>query len=143
MKALVSLDINKYTVEEVALDPPKAGEIKVKIAACGVCHSDLSVINGKLPLPRPIVLGHEGAGIVEELGEGVTGIEIGDHVVLAFNPSIERISSACLRWADWSDWSVPRMVSCSNSNTRRSVTLIRLNCLCLRAISMTCSICLR
>ena len=87
MKALVSLDINKYTVEEVTLNPPKAGELKIKIAACGVCHSDLSVINGKLPLPRPIVLGHEGAGYVEEIGEGVVGFEVGDHVVLAFNPS--------------------------------------------------------
>lgn len=87
MKALVSHDINKYSVEEVTIDPPKAGELKVKIAACGVCHSDLSVINGLLPLPKPIILGHEGAGVVEEIGEGVTGFEIGDHVVLAFNPA--------------------------------------------------------
>ena len=93
MKAVVSLDNNKYSVEEVTIDPPKAGELKIKIAACGVCHSDLSVINGKLPLPKPIVLGHEGAGVVEEIGEGVTGFEKGDHVVLSFNPACGSCSS--------------------------------------------------
>jgi S-(hydroxymethyl)glutathione dehydrogenase/alcohol dehydrogenase len=87
MKAMVSLDNDKVTVEEVTLDPPKAGELKIKIAACGVCHSDLSVITGKLPLPKPIVLGHEGAGYVDEIGEGVTGFEIGDHVILSFTPA--------------------------------------------------------
>ncbi len=93
MKALVSLDQNKYTVEEITLDPPKAGELKIKLAACGVCHSDLSVINGLLPLPKPIVLGHEGAGYVEEIGEGVVGFEKGDHVVLAFNPTCNECPS--------------------------------------------------
>ncbi|MBW2275087.1 MAG: Zn-dependent alcohol dehydrogenase [Deltaproteobacteria bacterium] len=87
MKAVVATDVDKYSVEEVILDGPKAGEVKVKIGACGVCHSDLSVINGKLPLPKPIVLGHEGAGVIEELGEGVTGYEVGDHVVLSFVPT--------------------------------------------------------
>jgi len=87
MKAIVSLDQDKYSVEEITLDPPKAGELKIKIGACGVCHSDLSVIQGVLPLPKPIVLGHEGAGIVEEIGEGVTGFEVGDHVILSFNPA--------------------------------------------------------
>ena len=64
MKALVSLENEKCSVEEIRLDPPKAGELKIKMAATGVCRSDLSVINGSLPLPKPIVLGHEGAGIV-------------------------------------------------------------------------------
>jgi len=87
MKAVVTTDVDKFSVEEVLLDPPKAGEVKVKIAACGVCHSDLSVINGKLPLPKPMFLGHEGAGVIEELGEGVTGYEVGDHVILSFVPA--------------------------------------------------------
>jgi S-(hydroxymethyl)glutathione dehydrogenase/alcohol dehydrogenase len=87
MKAVVSLDQDKYTVEEVTLDPPKAGELKIKMAACGVCHSDLSVIKGVLPLPKPIALGHEGAGYIEEIGEGVTGFEKGDPVVLSFTPA--------------------------------------------------------
>jgi len=87
MKALVTSENEKCSVEEVTLDPPKAGELKVKMAATGVCRSDLSVINGGLPLPKPIVLGHEGAGVVTGLGEGVTGFSVGDHVVLSFNPA--------------------------------------------------------
>ncbi|MFQ5416133.1 MAG: zinc-binding dehydrogenase, partial [Myxococcota bacterium] len=59
----------------------------IKMAATGVCRSDLSVINGGLPLPKPVVLGHEGAGIVDEVGEGVTDFSVGDHVVLSFNPA--------------------------------------------------------
>lgn len=86
MKAVVFRGEGKFGVEEVTLDPPKAGEVKIKMGATGVCHSDLSVINGVLPLPSPMVLGHEGAGTVAELGEGVTGLEVGDHVVLSFIP---------------------------------------------------------
>lgn len=87
MKALVTTENEKYSVEEVSLDPPKAGEIKIKMKATGVCRSDLSVINGTLPLPKPMVLGHEGAGVVDEIGEGVTGFEVGDHIVLSFVPN--------------------------------------------------------
>jgi S-(hydroxymethyl)glutathione dehydrogenase/alcohol dehydrogenase len=87
MKALVTAENEKCSVEEVSLDPPKAGELKIKMAATGVCRSDLSVINGHLPLPKPMVLGHEGAGIVDEIGDGVTGFEKGDHVVLSFQPA--------------------------------------------------------
>ncbi len=86
MKALIAQAIDKYSVEEVTLDPPKAGEVLVKMAATGVCHSDLSVINGTLPLPLPMVLGHEGAGVVDQVGEGVTNVQPGDHVVLSFQP---------------------------------------------------------
>lgn len=87
MKALVTRDIDKYEVEEVELAGPNAGELRIKMGATGVCHSDLSVINGTLPLPKPMVLGHEGAGVVSEVGEGVTGFEVGDHVVLSFAPA--------------------------------------------------------
>ena len=73
--------------EEVEIAPPGPGEVKVKMVASGVSHSDLSVQNGTIPLPTPIVLGHEGAGIVEEVGDGVTGVKPGDHVVLSFVPS--------------------------------------------------------
>ena len=59
----------------------------MKIAAAGLCHSDLSVINGHRPRPMPMALGHEAAGIVDELGEGVTDLQRGDHVVLVFVPS--------------------------------------------------------
>jgi len=75
------------SVEEIDLAPPGPGEILVKIGAAGLCHSDLSVINGDRPRPMPMALGHEAAGIVEELGQGVTDLQRGDHVVLVFVPS--------------------------------------------------------
>ena len=75
------------SVEEVELDPPGHGEVLVKIAAAGLCHSDLSVINGDRPRPTPMVLGHEAAGTVEELGPGVDDLEKGDHVIMVFVPS--------------------------------------------------------
>jgi alcohol dehydrogenase len=74
-------------IEDVDLDPPGPGEVLVKIAAAGLCHSDLSVINGDRPRPTPMLLGHEAAGIVEEPGTGVTDLQKGDHVVMVFVPS--------------------------------------------------------
>jgi len=71
-------------VEELELKAPRAHEVVVKMVASGVCHTDLSVQQGKLPVPPPCVLGHEGAGIVEEVGKDVTGLKKGDHVVLAW-----------------------------------------------------------
>ena len=74
-------------ISEVDLDPPGAGEVLVKVAAAGLCHSDLSVINGDRPRPTPMVLGHEAAGVVEEVGPGVEDLKKGDHVVMVFVPS--------------------------------------------------------
>ncbi len=71
-------------VEEVELDGPGPGELLIEIAAAGLCHSDLSAIEGIRPRPLPIVIGHEGAGIVREVGEGVTGLKPGDHVITVF-----------------------------------------------------------
>ena len=68
-------------VEEVDVDPPRAGEVAVRMAASGVCHSDLHVVDGIHPHPRPAILGHEGAGVVEAVGPGVVGIAPGDHVI--------------------------------------------------------------
>ncbi len=75
------------SIEEVELDPPGPGEVLVKIAAAGVCHSDLSVINGDRVRPMPMALGHEAAGIVAELGPGGSDLSPGDHVVMTFVPS--------------------------------------------------------
>jgi alcohol dehydrogenase len=75
------------SVEEVDLEGPGQGEVLVRIGAAGLCHSDLSVINGDRPRPTPMVLGHEAAGVVEEIGPGVDDLKKGDHVVLVFVPS--------------------------------------------------------
>jgi len=72
---------------EVDLAPPKENELLVRIAACGVCASDLHVVDGDLPEPLPLVLGHEAAGVVVETGPGIEQLEAGDHVVLALVPS--------------------------------------------------------
>ena len=74
-------------VGEIDIRPPKAGEVLVRVAACGVCHSDLSVIDGSFPAPLPVVLGHEAAGVVEEVGAGVTSVAPGDQVVLTPLPA--------------------------------------------------------
>ncbi len=75
------------TVEELELAPPASGELQIRVAAAGLCHSDLSVVDGTRPRPVPMVLGHEAAGIVEAVGPGVTDVREGDHVVLSFVPS--------------------------------------------------------
>jgi S-(hydroxymethyl)glutathione dehydrogenase / alcohol dehydrogenase len=75
-------------VEEIELDPPKAGEVLVRVAAAGVCHSDVRYADGELGEGFwPIVLGHEGAGVVESVGEGVTHVGPGDHVAFCFVPA--------------------------------------------------------
>lgn len=71
-------------VEQVRLRDPRPDEVVVKMAASGVCHSDLSVQQGKLPFPPPVILGHEGAGVVEEVGKDVNGLAPADPVVLAW-----------------------------------------------------------
>jgi S-(hydroxymethyl)glutathione dehydrogenase/alcohol dehydrogenase len=87
-KAVVCRELNKpVSVEEVQIDKPGRGEAMVRLVASGVCHSDLSMTNGTLPASLPIVLGHEGAGIVEAVGEGVTRVKKGDAVILSWIPS--------------------------------------------------------
>ncbi|MDM0022480.1 zinc-dependent alcohol dehydrogenase family protein [Variovorax saccharolyticus] len=74
-------------IETVDLAPPGPGEVLIKVSAAGLCHSDLSVINGDRPRPMPMALGHEAAGVVQSLGDGVTDLKAGDHVVVVFVPS--------------------------------------------------------
>ncbi|MBU1345752.1 MAG: zinc-dependent alcohol dehydrogenase family protein [Alphaproteobacteria bacterium] len=80
-------DSRPLRIETVTLDPPGPGEVLVTIKAAGLCHSDLSVINGDRPRPLPMALGHEAAGVVEQLGEDVTDLAVGDHVAMVFMPS--------------------------------------------------------
>jgi len=84
-KAAVCRELNKpVVVETISVDGPKRGEVTIRMAACGVCHSDLSATNGTIALPPPLVLGHEAAGEVVDVGEGVSGLAVGDHVVTSF-----------------------------------------------------------
>jgi len=90
-KAAVLYGFNEpLRVESVQLKEPRADEVLVKVAASGICHTDLSVIQGRLPHPPPVVLGHEAAGVVEEVGKAVTHVKPGDHVVLSAIPSCGR-----------------------------------------------------
>jgi alcohol dehydrogenase len=77
-------------VEEVTIDPPQPTELLIRIGGAGLCHSDLSVINGTRPRPVPLAMGHEGAGEVMEVGSAVSGIRPGDHVVFQFSASCGR-----------------------------------------------------
>ncbi len=72
--------------DDIELVPAGPGEVTVDIQATGVCHSDLSVINGTIPQPAPSILGHEGAGIISAVGDGVTSVAVGDHVIVAWSP---------------------------------------------------------
>jgi S-(hydroxymethyl)glutathione dehydrogenase/alcohol dehydrogenase len=77
-----------WTVEEIELDSPKRDDVLIKLAASGLCHSDAHLDTGDIPLPfAPVLGGHEGAGVVEEVGPGVHGLQVGDHVVTTFPPS--------------------------------------------------------
>jgi alcohol dehydrogenase len=80
-------DSRPLSIETIELASPGRDEVMIKIAAAGLCHSDLSVINGDRPRPMPMALGHEASGVVHEVGEGVTDLLPGDHVVVVFVPS--------------------------------------------------------
>jgi NDMA-dependent alcohol dehydrogenase len=94
----------EWSVEDIELDPPKRGEVLVKLAASGLCHSDEHMVTGDMALPPdiaelmgvsqfPVIGGHEGAGEIIEVGEGVTDLAVGDHVVFSFIPSCGRCPS--------------------------------------------------
>ena len=69
--------------DELTVRDPGPGEVLVRLVASGLCHTDISVLDGTIPWPAPSVLGHEGAGVVEQIGEGVTLVAVGDHIVLS------------------------------------------------------------
>jgi S-(hydroxymethyl)glutathione dehydrogenase/alcohol dehydrogenase len=98
MKAAILWELNKdlEVRDDVTLTDLQPGEVHVKIVSSGVCHSDVSVQNGTIPMAPPCVLGHEGAGIVQEVGEGVSDVVAGDHVIVSFTPACKNCAS-CLR----------------------------------------------
>jgi Zn-dependent alcohol dehydrogenase len=88
MRAAILEEYGKpLALEDIALDGPRPGEARVRIAASGICRSDLSVFKGVLRTRRPVVLGHEAAGVVLEVGEGVTGLAAGERVVVSLSPA--------------------------------------------------------
>src|SRR5271169_5930282 len=111
MRAAVFHEVGKEEVtfhEDIQVSDPGPGEVKVKIHAAGVCHSDLSAMNGTLPQPAPAVLGHEGAGEIVEVGPGVDQVALGDHVIVAWTPPCgtrseeRRVGKECRsRWSPY------------------------------------------
>jgi Zn-dependent alcohol dehydrogenase len=109
MKAAVHYEIGKpVKVEDVTLDEPQANEVLVKVTATGICHSDIHFMHGHMPQPLPVVLGHEGAGVVERVGPGVTTLKPGDHVIMVVILScgrclhcIEGQPSVCQEWLNY------------------------------------------
>ncbi|MFI1536667.1 Zn-dependent alcohol dehydrogenase [Streptomyces anandii] len=83
MRAVVFDGTRVEVVDDLEVRDPGPGEVRVAVAAAGLCHSDLSVVDGTIPFPVPVVLGHEGAGVVEAVGAGVTHVAPGDHVALS------------------------------------------------------------
>jgi S-(hydroxymethyl)glutathione dehydrogenase/alcohol dehydrogenase len=93
-KAAVLWEMNApWSVEDIELDEPGPNEVLVKLAASGMCHSDEHLVTGDLPFELPIIGGHEGAGVVEKVGPGVSWVQPGDHVVFGFIPSCGRCPS--------------------------------------------------
>ena len=88
VKAAILYELGgRLEVEDIELADPKENEVLVKVSAAGVCHSDISVIDGVIPFPLPAVLGHEGSGVVESVGPGVDHLQPGDHVIFSFIPA--------------------------------------------------------
>ncbi|AGL02318.1 NAD(P)-dependent alcohol dehydrogenase [Desulfoscipio gibsoniae] len=82
--AVTSSKGEDFHIETIQLDEPKRGEVLIRIVACGICHTDMVARDQEYPVPLPAVLGHEGAGVVEKVGEGVSYVQPGDHVVLGY-----------------------------------------------------------
>ena len=90
IQAAVCREVGKLTIEEVELEEPKETEVLVRMGAAGVCHSDLHTYRGELRAVPPLVLGHEGAGVVEKVGSRVTRVKPGDRVVVNWLPACEQ-----------------------------------------------------
>lgn len=99
--AVLNAPKGSLLIETLELEAPRAREIRVRLVATGVCHTDISVIGRPFPVPQPIVLGHEGAGVVEAVGSAVSKVQVGDRVVLSYNfcgecPSCQRHAPSVL-----------------------------------------------
>src|SRR5258708_8791286 len=86
MRAAVLRAPRSQQVEELDQPEPEAGEVRVRLVASGLCRSDLHAYEGRVPVPLPAILGHEGAGRIDKVGAGVTDLAVGDHVVMTITP---------------------------------------------------------
>lgn len=84
IKAMVTHETNQLSLETVELDDPKATEVRVKMTACGVCHTDAAALAQFIPVKLPAIMGHEGVGIVDKIGDAVEDLKVGDHVIMTF-----------------------------------------------------------
>jgi S-(hydroxymethyl)glutathione dehydrogenase / alcohol dehydrogenase len=101
MRAVVMSDVGQpLAVEHLQVQRPQAGEVRIKLVSAGVCHSDLHVLRGDWKHRTPIVLGHEGAGVVVEVGDGVIEPAVGDHVIISWMPACGACAQ-CLRGRPW------------------------------------------
>jgi S-(hydroxymethyl)glutathione dehydrogenase / alcohol dehydrogenase len=85
VRAAVAEAVNDIRIAELDLDEPGFGEVLVRLVATGICHTDLSMVRGNLPVPFPLVAGHEGAGVIDAVGPGVTDLAVGDHVICSIS----------------------------------------------------------
>lgn len=92
---VVCREVGKIGVEELTFLPPGRNELRLRVFACGLCQSDVSVIKRTIPEPLPCVIGHEGAGVIESVGENVSGWKVGDHAILSLVAPCNRCT-ACL-----------------------------------------------
>jgi S-(hydroxymethyl)glutathione dehydrogenase/alcohol dehydrogenase len=117
-RAAVLYGINQpLQMEEIDVDEPQTGEVLIRTSASGVCHSDLHFMEGKWQYPMPAVLGHESAGVVEKVGEGVANVKVGDRVVVAFVQSCG-ICDRCI---------TGRPNLCQDTNSQQRMGRIKLN----------------
>jgi len=117
--AILWEDATEWSVETIELDPPKHGEVLVRLAASGMCHSDEHLRTNDLPGIRPIIGGHEGAGVVEQVGPGVTDLEVGDHVVFGFIPACGRCPSCASGHSNLCDTGAALMIGLQLDGTSR------------------------
>jgi NDMA-dependent alcohol dehydrogenase len=117
--AILWEDAKDWSVEPIELDPPKEGEVLVQLAASGMCHSDEHLRTGDLVAERPVIGGHEGAGVVLEVGPGVTDLKPGDHVVFGFIPACGKCPSCASGHSNLCDYGAVLMAGKQLDGTSR------------------------
>src|ERR1700759_2238679 len=110
--AVLRGEAQDFEITELNMDPPKAGEVLIRFVAAGLCHSDEHLRHGAIVPRFPIVGGHEGAGIIEEIGPGVTRVKPGDHVVCSFIPSCGSCRFCSTGHQNLCDWGATILQGC-------------------------------